>query len=55
MMHTVTMKKPLSMTIAVPMPKGRGGKVPPCRRFKDKRRQPKVAERANFRREFATS
>lgn len=39
--------------INVPMPKTRGHMPPGSRVFKDKRRQPKVKQRANLRKELA--
>lgn len=52
-MYTVTMPKKESMTIVVPAVKGRGRAVPASRTFKDKRRKPKSAQRAQFRKEWA--
>jgi hypothetical protein len=51
-MHVVTMKKRDSMTLVIHAPKGRGHAVPKGQTHKDKRRLPKVAERAKFRKEL---
>ena len=51
-MHTVSMKKKFSMSFTVEAPKGRGFAIPIGSRFKDKRRKPKVQERASFRKEL---
>ena len=48
-MHVVTMRKKFSMSFSIETPKSRGFAVPSGRTHKDKRRKPKVAERANFR------
>jgi hypothetical protein len=52
-MHVVTMRKQFSMSFSVDAPKGRGYAVPKCQKHKDKRRKPKVVERANFRKELS--